>query len=72
MPRRRSTWPGSCKVTPTSGRSPNDIAESEAEVQQAEETSAALAESELLAWQAERAVAAADSVVEESQKARGV
>jgi hypothetical protein len=46
----------------------NDIAEREAEVQQAEETSGALAESELLAWQADRAVQAAASAVEEGER----
>jgi hypothetical protein len=50
----------------------NDLADRELEVHQAEETSAALAKSELLEWQAERAAAAAESTVEESQRARGV
>ena len=48
-----------------------DIAEKQAEVQQAEDTSAALADAELAAWQADRAVDAAESAVEESQRARG-
>jgi hypothetical protein len=46
----------------------NDIAETQAEVQQAEETSEALAESEFLGWQADRVVSAADSAVEEGKQ----
>jgi len=49
----------------------NDIAERQVEVQQAEETSHALAEAEYRAWEADRAVSAAASEVSESQRERG-
>ncbi|MFC6287107.1 hypothetical protein ACFP3Q_17040 [Nocardioides sp. GCM10027113] len=49
----------------------NDLAEKAAEVQQAEEASAAAAEADLLAWQAERAAAAAAREVAQSQQERG-
>jgi hypothetical protein len=50
----------------------NDIAEKQAEVQQAEETSAAIADAELRAAEAERVASEAASEVARSQRERGV
>lgn len=50
----------------------NDLTDHKLEVQQAEETSAATAEAEMRAWEAERAAARADAEVEESRTERGV